>query len=34
MPIPLILAWGWFLGGWIKAITAGAIVGALIKQNP
>jgi hypothetical protein len=34
MPIPLTLAWGWFLGGWIKAITAGAIVGVLIKQNP
>ncbi len=34
MPIPLILAWSWFLGGWIKAITAGAIVGVLIKQNP
>jgi hypothetical protein len=34
MPIPLILAWSWFLGGWIKAITAGAIVRALIKQNP
>src|SRR5262249_33470018 len=34
MPIPLMLAWSWFLGGWIKAIAAGAIVGALIKQNP
>lgn len=33
MPIPLILAWSWFLGGLIKAIAAGAIVGALIKQN-
>ena len=31
MPIPLTLAWGWFLGGWIKAIAAGAIVGALVK---
>ena len=31
MPIPLTLAWGWFLGGWVKAIAAGAIVGALIK---
>jgi hypothetical protein len=31
MPIPLTLACGWFLGGWIKAIAAGAIVGALIK---
>ena len=31
MPIPLTLAWGWFFGGWIKAIAAGAFVGALIK---
>lgn len=31
MPIPLTLAWAWFLGGWVKAITAGAIVGILIK---
>jgi hypothetical protein len=31
MPIPLTLAWGWFLGGWIKAIAAGAVVGALVK---
>ena len=34
MPIPLGLAWSWFLGGWIKAIMAGAIVGVLIKQKP
>jgi len=33
MPIPLMLAWSWFLGGWVKAVAAGAIVGALIKQN-
>jgi hypothetical protein len=33
MPIPLTLAWSWFLGGWIKAIAAGAIVGALIKYD-
>jgi hypothetical protein len=31
MPVPLALAWGWFLGGWLKAIVAGAIVGALMK---
>ncbi len=31
MPIPVTLAWSWFLGGWIKAIVAGAIAGALIK---
>ncbi len=34
MPIPLRLAWIWFLGGWIKVITAGAIVSVLIKHNP
>jgi hypothetical protein len=34
MPVPLLLAWGWFLGGWVKFLAAGAIVGALIKQNP
>lgn len=31
MPIPLSLAWGWFLGTWIQATAAGAIVGAIIK---
>ena len=30
MPIPLTLAWGWFLGGWLKGLAAGAIVGAVI----
>jgi hypothetical protein len=34
MPIPLQLAWGWFLGGLMKAVAAGAIVGLLIKRNP
>jgi hypothetical protein len=29
MPVPLGLAWGWFLGGWVKALVAGAILGAL-----
>ncbi len=33
IPIPLILPWGWILVGWIKAITAGAIVGTLIKYD-
>ena len=33
MPIPLALAWGWFLGGWLKGLAAGAIVGAVIV-NP
>lgn len=31
MPIPLALAWSWFLGGWIKAFVAGALVGALMR---
>jgi hypothetical protein len=29
MPVPLGLAWCWFLGGWVKALVAGAILGAL-----
>ena len=33
MPIPLALAWGWFLGGCLKGLAAGAIVGAVIV-NP
>jgi len=32
MPIPLTLAWSWFLGSWIEAIAAGAIVGAIVKS--
>jgi uncharacterized protein with PQ loop repeat len=32
MPIPLTLAWSWFLGSWIEAIVAGAIVGAMVKS--
>jgi hypothetical protein len=31
MPIPRGLAWGWLIGGWLKGIAAGAIVGALIR---
>lgn len=30
MPIPRALAWGWFLGGCIRGISAGAILGMLI----
>src|SRR5262249_16391833 len=30
MPIPLALAWGWFIGGCLKGIAAGGIVGAVI----
>ena len=32
MPIPLTLAWSWFFGSWVEAITAGAIVGAIVKS--
>jgi hypothetical protein len=30
MPIPRALAWGWLIGGWLKGVVAGAILGALI----
>ena len=33
MPIPLTLAWGWFRGGWLKGVAAGAIVGRLITDS-
>ncbi len=32
-PIPLSLAWGWFAGGWLKGILAGAIVGGLVQEQ-
>ena len=32
MPIPLTLAFSWFIGSWLEAIVAGAIVGAIIKN--
>jgi hypothetical protein len=32
MPIPLPLAWGWFLAGWLKGLVAGGIVGAVVKE--
>lgn len=31
MPIPLSLAWVWFIGTLIEAVAAGAIVGAILK---
>ena len=34
MPIPLTLAWGWFLMGVVEGAVAGAIVGAIVKQRP
>src|SRR5262245_10514026 len=33
MPIPQGLAWGWLIGGWLKGIAAGAVVGALIPES-
>ena len=33
MPIPLSLAWGWFLGGWVKGLVAGGIMGAVIIEE-
>jgi hypothetical protein len=32
MPIPLGLAWGWLIGGCLKGIAAGVVVGALVKD--
>jgi len=33
MPIPMALAWGWFLGMLAEATVAGAIAGAIIKSE-
>ena len=33
MPIPVALAWGWLIGGWLKGIAAGVIVGALVTES-
>ena len=32
-PIPLALAWGWFVLGTVKGLIAGVILGALIREN-
>ena len=32
MPIPLALAFAWFVGTWIEAVIAGAIAGAILKS--
>ena len=32
MPIPLPLAWGWLIGGWLKGLVAGAVVGVAIVE--
>jgi hypothetical protein len=29
----LALAWGWFIGGWLKGVTAGAVVGRLLTDS-
>src|SRR5277367_1657290 len=34
MPIPLALAWGWFIGGWLKGVAAGVVVGRLVTDSP
>jgi hypothetical protein len=33
MPIPPAVAWGWFVGGWLKGLVAGAIVGGVIVES-
>jgi hypothetical protein len=33
MPISQALAWSWLIGGWLKGIAAGVIVGALIRES-
>jgi hypothetical protein len=33
MPIPLSLAWGWFIAGSLKGLVAGAIVGAVLVDS-
>ena len=33
MPIPRLLAWGWLIGGWLKGVVEGAILGALITPS-
>jgi ABC-type Mn2+/Zn2+ transport system permease subunit len=33
MPISLPLAWGWFVGGSLKGLVAGGIVGAVITDR-
>ena len=33
MPIPLTLAVGWFLGSWVEAVVAGALVGMIVKPS-
>ena len=33
MPIPPAVAWGWFVGGCLKGLVAGAIVGVVVVES-
>ena len=33
-PIPLAMAWAWFIAAIVKSLAAGVIVGLLIRENP
>jgi hypothetical protein len=33
MPIPPAVAWGWFVGGWLKGLIAGALIGVVIVDE-
>jgi len=33
MPIPPSVAWGWFVGGWLKGLVAGAVMGVVIVDS-
>ena len=33
MPIPTPVAWGWFIGGWLKGLVAGAVIGLVIVDS-
>lgn len=33
MPIPQVLAWGWFLDGCLKGLTAGVLVGHFLSDG-
>jgi hypothetical protein len=32
LEIPLTIAWSWFIGGWLKSVAAGAVVGRIITD--
>ena len=33
LPIPPPVAWGWFIGGWLKGLVAGAVIGLVIVDS-